>query len=68
MKLHANARTCSHCRSLIVSRVTDDGADTLILSGSKLGSTSPDRRHRYTGALTEFLQANAGYGVPLCKP
>jgi transposase len=23
-KLHANARTCSHCRSLIVSRVTDD--------------------------------------------
>lgn len=25
MKLHANARTCSHCRSLIVSRVTDDG-------------------------------------------
>ena len=24
-KLHANARTCSHCRSLIVSRVTDDG-------------------------------------------
>jgi len=25
MKLHANARTCSHCRSLIVSRVRDDG-------------------------------------------
>ena len=25
MKLHANARTCSHCRSLIVGRVTDDG-------------------------------------------
>src|SRR4030095_10257707 len=25
MKRHANARTCSHCRSLIVSRVTDDG-------------------------------------------
>jgi len=25
MKLHANARTCSHCRSLILSRVTDDG-------------------------------------------
>jgi transposase len=25
MKLHANARTCSLCRSLIVSRVSDDG-------------------------------------------
>ena len=25
MKLHANARTCSHCRSLIVGRVADDG-------------------------------------------
>lgn len=25
MRLHANARTCSHCRSLIVSRVSDDG-------------------------------------------
>jgi transposase len=25
MKLHANARTCSHCRSVIVSRITDDG-------------------------------------------
>jgi hypothetical protein len=23
MKLHANARTCFHCRSLIVSRVID---------------------------------------------
>src|SRR5262245_19399747 len=23
--LHANARTCSHCRALIVSRVIDDG-------------------------------------------
>ncbi len=28
----------------------------------------PDRRHRYTGTLTEFLQADAGYGVLLCKP
>src|SRR5437868_4632907 len=25
MKRHANARTCFHCRSLIVSRVADDG-------------------------------------------
>ena len=25
MKLHANARTCPHCRSLIISRVIEDG-------------------------------------------
>src|SRR4051812_22714796 len=24
MKLHANARTCFHCRSLIVGRIVDD--------------------------------------------
>jgi transposase len=33
MKLHANARTCPHCRSLIVSRVIEDKQSTSKVAG-----------------------------------
>jgi transposase len=68
MRLHANARTCPHCRSLIVRRVIDDSQPpTKVATEFRVGSRTVHkwvRRYQKEGADGLLDKSSRPHKIP----